>query len=118
MRRALFVCMCVVAAGCVTAQTQRLDSDVRPARAPESVVVFEEAPERPYTTIARVESRADNVFKDYGDLRAKIVDEAAQLGGEAVILGPESKETEFIILTTGMIASEKKKLAGEVIVFR
>ena len=118
MRRALFVCLCVVAAGCVTARTQRLDSDVRPARAPESVVVFEEAPERPYTTIARIESHSDAVFKSYGDLRAKIIDEAAQLGGEAVILGPESKETNFLILTTGMIASEKKKLAGEVIVFR
>jgi len=118
MRRALFVCVCVVAAGCVTARTQRLDSEVRPAQAPESVVVFEDAPERPYTTIARIESQVGNVFKSYGDLRAKIIDEAARLGGEAVILGPESKETQFLILTTGMIASEKKKLAGEVIVFR
>jgi hypothetical protein len=58
------------------------------------------------------------VFKSFDDLRAEIVDQAAQLGGDAVIVGPESKETEFIILTTGMIPSEKKKLAGDVIVFR
>jgi hypothetical protein len=51
-------------------------------------------------------------------LRAEIVGQAAQLGADAVIMGPETKETEFIILTTGMIPSERKKLAGDVIVFR
>jgi hypothetical protein len=80
-------------------------------------VVFEAEPERPYTVIARVESKADAVFQSFDDLRAEIVEEAAELGGEAVIVGPESRETDFIILPTGMIASERKKLAGEVIVF-
>jgi hypothetical protein len=80
-------------------------------------VVFEEAPDRPYAVIARVESKTNAVFEGYDDLRAEIVDQAARLGGEAVILGPESRETDFLILTTAMIASEKKKLAGEVIVF-
>ena len=117
MRRALFVSLCVVVTGCVTSQTQRLDSVVRPARAPESIVVLEEAPDRPYTVIARVESKADSVFKGFDDLRAEIVGQAADLGGEAVIVGPESRETDFIILTTGMIASEKKRLVGEVVIF-
>jgi hypothetical protein len=58
------------------------------------------------------------VFKSFDDLRAEIVGQAAQLGADAVIMGPETKETEFIILTTGMIPSERKKLAGDVIVFR
>ncbi len=58
------------------------------------------------------------MFKSFDDLRAEIVDQAALPGGDAVIVGPGSKETEFIILTTGMIPSEKKKLAGDVIVFR
>jgi hypothetical protein len=118
MRRALFMCLCLVAVGCVTSKTLRLDPDVRPARAPESVLVFEKAPEQPYAVIARVESQANVVFKGFDDLRAEIVGQAAQLGGDAVIVGPESRETEFIILTTGMIPSEKKKLAGDVIVFR
>ena len=117
MGRALFMSVCVVAAGCVTSHMQRLDPDVRPARAPDSIVVFEEAPEQAYTVIARIESQTDTVFKSFDDLRAKIVDQAAELGGEAVIIGTESKETRFIILTTGMFPSEKKKLAGEVIVF-
>jgi len=117
MRRAILVSVCLVAAGCVTSHMQRLDPGVRPARAPESVVVLEQAPDRPYTVIARVESKADNVFKGFDDLRAKIVDQAAQLGGEAVILGPETTETNFIILPTAMIPSEQKKLTAEVIVF-
>ncbi len=58
------------------------------------------------------------LFKSFDDLRAEIVDRAAHLGGHAVIVGAESKDTEFIILTAGMIPSEKKKLAGDVIVFR
>jgi hypothetical protein len=118
MRRALFMSLCIVGVGCVTARTYRLDPEVRPARAPESVVVFEQAPEQPYTVIARVESQTNTVFDSFDDLRVKIRDQAAQLGGDAVVVGPESKETEFISLTTGMIPSEKKKLAGEVIVFR
>jgi hypothetical protein len=118
MRRALFTSVCLVALGCVTSKTLRTDPAVRPARAPESVLVFEKAPEQPYAVIARVESQANVVFKSFDDLRAEIVGQAAQLGADAVIVGPESNETEFIILTTGMIASEKKKLAGDVIVFR
>ena len=83
MRRALFMSLCVVGVGCVTARTYRLDPEVRPARAPESVVVFEQAPEQPYTVIARVESQTNTVFDSFDDLRVKIRDRAAQLGGDA-----------------------------------
>jgi len=118
MKRALFVFVCILAAGCVTSRTQRLDPEMRPARAPDSIAVFEKAPEQPYTVIARIESQTNTVFKSFDDLRAKIIDQAAHLGGDAVIVGPESTKTEFIILTTGMIPSETKKLAAAVIVFR
>jgi len=117
MGRTLLVSLCVVASGCVTSHVQRLDANVRPEQASDSIVVLEEAPEQSYTVIARIESQTGNVFESFGDLRAKIIDQAARLGGEAVIVGPESRETEFIILMTGMIPSEKKKLSAEVIVF-
>jgi hypothetical protein len=80
--------------------------------------VLEQAPERPYSVIARVESRAGSVFKGFDDLRLRLLDQAAQLGGDAVIVSPESTTTEFIILTTGMIPSETNRLTGEVIIFR
>lgn len=118
MRRTLLISLCIAAAGCATSHLQRLDSAVRPERAPESILVFERAPEQPYTVIARIESQAGTVLESFDDLRAKIIAEAAHLGGEAVIVGPESKETNFIILPTGMIPSETKKLSAEVIVFQ
>lgn len=115
MRRVLILIACAVAAGCVTARFQRLDPQVRPARAPDSVAVLEQAPPQPYTVIARIESSTETVFKGFDDLRAKLVGQAAQLGGDAVILGPESKKTTFILLPTGMIPSERKTLTAEVI---
>jgi hypothetical protein len=118
MRRASFIPLCLAAAACVTAQTLRLDPAVRPAPSAESVLVLEQAPEQPYRVIARVETKAGNVFKGFVDLRLRPIEQAAQLGGDAVIVGPESTTTEFIILTTGMIPSETKKLTGEVVVFR
>jgi len=96
---------------------QRLDPLTRPPRAPESVAVLDLAPGRPYTVIARVESAVDNVFRSFDDLRARLREQAAQLGGDAVIIGPETSETNFIILPTAMIPSETKKLTAEVIVF-
>jgi len=118
MARTLLMVLCVVAGGCVTSQVQRLDSGVRPERARDSIAVLQKAPEQPFTVIARIETQTGTVFQSFDDLRAKIVDQAAQLGGEAVIVGPEFKETEFIFLTTGMIPSETKKLSADVIVFR
>jgi hypothetical protein len=118
MRRALIASVCIVAAGCVTSHMQRLDPDTRPARAPDSVAVFEQAPEQAYTVIARIELRSNTVFKGFDDLRTQIIDQAAGLGGEAVIVGRKSTETEFIVLPTGLIPSERKKLAADVIVFR
>jgi hypothetical protein len=117
MRRALLVSVWVVLAGCVTSQVHRRDPDVRPPRAPDSVVVLEAAPDEPHTVIASIESRTDTVFKGFEDLRAELIAQAAELGGEAVIVGPEDRETGFLILVTGLIPYEVKSLTGEVIVF-
>jgi hypothetical protein len=118
MGRAFLVSLCIVASGCVTSHVQRLAPHLRPEQASDSIIVFEEAPEQSYTVIALIESQTGNVFESFDDLRANIVDQAAQLGGEAVIVGPGSREKEFIILMTGMIPSENKKLSAEVIVFQ
>jgi len=118
MRRAIQFLVCIAMAGCVTAKVHRQDQEVRPALTPDGIQVLNEAPDRPYRVIARIESKSNVVFKGFEDLRNRIIAEAAQLGGEAVILGPESTESEFIILATGMVQSDRKKLAGDVIVFR
>ena len=117
MGRPVVALVGVLAAGCVSASVHRLDQDLRPPCAPEVIEVLEEAPDCPYTVIARIESKSDAVFHGYDDLRRKLVAEAAELGGEAVILGPEDSDHQPIFLVTGMIMSEEKTLEAEVIVF-
>jgi hypothetical protein len=107
----------LLAAGCVSASVHRLDQDIRPPRPPDVIEVLEETPEKPYTVIAHIECETDAVFHDVDDLRRKLIEEAAELGGDALILGPESRSSQPIILTTGMIMSEQKGLEADVIVF-
>jgi hypothetical protein len=116
MKRALLMTLCLLAFGCVSLKVQRLDEVVRPAQPAESVVVLSEEPDRPYTVIAVVESSYDGALKGFDDLRQEMIAEAAQLGGDALIIGPESKETGVIFVPTP-IYFDKKKLTGEVIAF-
>jgi len=96
---------------------QQLDLAPRQARSPYSVAVLSETPNQPYTVIAVVESSSSTVFDSFDDLRKKMIAEAALLGGDAVILGPEVKKSTLIFNTVGFVQSERKELAGQVIVF-
>jgi hypothetical protein len=96
---------------------QRLDQAARPARSPDSVTVLIEKPQQPYTVIAVIESKGESVFDSFGDLRKEMVAEAAKLGGEALIVGPESTDTQFIFTGIVMIRSDTRNLTGEVIVY-
>jgi len=89
----------------------------RPARPPDAVSVLLEAPPRPYTVIAVLESRGETVFDGPAALRRKMVVEAARLGGEALILGRESTDSEFVFTGFGMIQSDRKRLTGVVITY-
>jgi len=117
MTLALRICALLLAVGCVTAKVRQLDQAVRPARSPDSVTVLLEKPQRPYTVIATIESRGETVFDGFDDLRRKMVVEAAQLGGDALILGPESTKSTFIIIPTALIKSDRRELTAKVIVF-
>lgn len=117
MRQWLAVSACILAVGCISTSVQRLDDAPRPARSPESVTVLRETPTEPYTVIAVIESRSETVFDSFDDLRREMVAEAAKLGGEALILGAESTDTEYIFAGTAMIQSVTRILTGEVIVF-
>jgi hypothetical protein len=117
MSRPLVLLLAVLGAGCVSASVERLSRDLRPPCAPEAVEVLEEAPDCPYRVIAHVASRSDAVFHGAEDLRQKLIEKAAELGGDALILHPEEKNSHPIILTTGMIMSEEKILEADVIVF-
>ena len=116
MRPWLRVSICIFAIGCVSTNVQRLDQTARRARSLDSVAVLIEKPQRPYTVIAAIESEAKSVFDSFDDLRKEMIAKAAKLGGEALILGPESTDSEFIFTGTAMIESDKRNLTGEVIV--
>ena len=117
MRGLLTVTVSILAIGCIHTNVQRLDHAVRPARSPDSVTVLFEEPHLPYSVIAVIESNAETVFDSFNDLRNEMVAEAAKLGGEALILGPEDSNAEFIFTGTAMIQSDRRNLTGEVIVF-
>jgi hypothetical protein len=94
-----------------------MDETVRPTRASESVAVLLEDPQQPFSVIAVIEADARTVFDRFDDLRNELVAEAASLGGEALILGPESSDSEFIFTGTAMIQSTERTLTGRVIVY-
>jgi hypothetical protein len=93
-----------------------MEEVARPARSPDEVELLDAEPEQPYVVIAKIESSFEGALKGFDDLRQEMIDKAAELGGDAVILGPESKKSGVIFVPTP-IFYDKKKLTGEVIAF-
>lgn len=116
MRLVIGVSVCLLTAGCIQADVRRLDQAVRPARSPDEVTVLQAEPQQPYAVIAVVESRTDALFRSFDDLRQRMIAEAAQLGGDALIVGPESTKSTFILVPPAMIRSDQKRLTGKIIV--
>lgn len=117
MGKWLQISVCILAAGCINTSVQRLDPVARPALSPDAVTVLLKRPQQPHTVIAVLESTAETVFDSYADLRKEMVSEAAKLGGQALIFGPERTHSEFIFTGLAMIRSDRKRLTGEVIVY-
>ena len=118
MRKWLGLSIWLLAVGCINTSVQRFDQAVRPALSPESVTVLLEQPQQAYTVIAVIEAEAETIFDSFDDLRERMVAEAAQLGGEGLILGPEVTDSDFIFTGVTMIQSDTRRLTGEVIVYR
>ena len=116
MRLALPIAICLLAVSCIKVNVQNWDQVERPARTSGAVEVILAQPDQPYTVIAVVESSFEGALKSFEDLRREVVTKAAELGGDAVILGPESKKSGVIFVPTP-IFFDVKKLTGEVIAF-
>lgn len=117
MGRATVALLVVFTAGCVSANVERFDEALRRPRPLETIAVLSEAPQQPYTVIAHIESRTDGVVTECDDLRHRLVEEAARLGGHALILGPEATESQPILMAGGLIYAEQATLSADVIVF-
>jgi hypothetical protein len=117
MRAILSVFLCIFAAGCISTNVQRLDEAERPARSSDSVEVLYERPQQPYTVIAVLESEGRSAFDSFEDLQRDMVAEAAKLGGDALILGKKTTDSDFVLTGITMIKSDTKHMAGAVIVY-
>ncbi len=117
MKHQMILVVALLLGGCVSASVERLDREARPEQSIHHIQVLAEAPAEPYQVIALVEAKTGTVFKGEEALRQKLVAEAARLGGDAVIVGKISTESDVLITHTSQIQMEDKKLVGEVIVF-
>ena len=117
MRAWLRVSIGLLSVGYITTSVQRVDQATWPARSLDSVTVLLEKPPQPHTVIAVIEAKAKTVFDSFDDLQRALIAELAKLGGEAVIVGPKSTESEFILTGTAIIKSDLRQLTAEVIVY-
>jgi hypothetical protein len=87
----------------------RFDEQVRPSSAPDSIRLLGQEPSQPYRVVALVSVTSDAGLegRDYGRLTWQIARRAADLGGHAVLLGPESISQ----------TAERSVLTGRVLVF-
>ena len=116
----LLLSSALLVTACASAQVMRVDSTQRPPTNPDSVRVFLEEPDRPYDSIALVEVSDQGWGLSLETLRTKLAQEAAKLGGQAVIIGRHTSEAGAVIVPIGntWYAGSTSKLVGKVIVFR
>lgn len=116
MNLVLRIAVCLFAVGCVSTKVEQLDQVLRLPQPADSVVVYLDQPDQPYTVIAVIDASYEGALKNIDDLRRKMIIEAADLGGEALILGAESRESRVIFVPTP-IFFDRKELRGQVITF-
>lgn len=123
MRALLVAFLMVAVAGCgTTADVMRTDATVRAPSDPAAIQVLLDEPSRPYTSIAMVTISDEGYDRSLEELKAAMVAEVAKLGGDAVIVGTETRSGGTVLVPAGNLyvggESTKKLLVGKVIVFR
>jgi hypothetical protein len=99
----------------------RLDSEVRPAADPDSLVFFLDEPTRPYKAIGLVEVSDQGWGLSLDALKKKLGVEAGKLGAHGVIIGRESTQAGAVFVPVGATffaaSVDEKKLVGKLVVF-
>ena len=118
-----FLCMlCALAlSSCVTTDTVRFDSIERPSKSSQNVAILTKEPDAPFSKIARLQVGPDAFIADYESQTKVIVDNAAELGADAVIMTFSSRTSGFLSgnEATGIFGDigESKFTVGEAIVY-
>lgn len=120
--RGLASLLCVLLLACATADVMHLEQQPRAPMRLSDVRVLLDEPSQPYKAIAIVEASDQGWGLGLDALKTKMVEEAAALGGDAVILGQRSNQsggTYFMPIGSAVYGIDipVKKLAGKVIVF-
>lgn len=123
MRPLLWVLAVLALSSCApTSDVMRVDNVTRGATDPKSIQVLLEDPAKAYSTIAMVKISDDGWGRSLEELKAAMLKEAAKLGGDAVIVGTETKNAGAVFVPIGNmyygVDSTEKVLVGKVIVFK
>ena len=105
--------------GCASSQVMRTDTIVRPQKSPDQVMFLTQQPDKPFKVIALVK------VSDQGwgvDTSKRLRQEAAKLGGDAVLLTGASQSTSAGASYAGGVATAVvvpvKDQTAHVIVFQ
>lgn len=115
------VVIATLTTACASANVMRLDSDIRPAISPDSVVFLLDEPKQPYKAIGLVEVSDDGWGLGLETLKKRLGVEAAKMGAHAVIIGRQSQTAGAVFYPVGTTLMqtnvEESKLVGKAIVF-
>jgi hypothetical protein len=107
---------------CVTSDVLHLDSTPRSPKDPSQVQILLDEPKQAYVAIAIVVASDQGWGLTLDEIKNKLIKEAARLGGDAVIIGRESKDSGAVFVPVGntffAAPVEETKLVGKVIVFK
>lgn len=112
-----FTVLAAVACAAANADVLRLDPTPRPPTNPESIALIGQEPKRPYSVIAIVSTQPRSAFlagSEFDRVRTRLIQEAARLGGNAVLFEGNSLTR---VGTGGEYGGTTLQLSGKVIVY-
>ena len=118
MRLIYGISILLLVAGCASSGGPQIDQTPRAPRRPELVKVYTVKPGGSYDVVAYVEVTSNPMFDNEDNLRQKLIEKAARAGGDAVIIQSDDTFTASTTTSSGQISGPRRKLSGEVIVFR
>ena len=115
---AALLILLVTACG-TTADILRVDDTVRSPSDPNTIRVLLDEPKGDYQTIAMVKVSDQGWGRSLEELKAAMIKEASKLGGNAVIVGTETRSAGTVFIPMGTMAygveSSEQILVGKVI---
>jgi hypothetical protein len=108
--------------GCTTtSDVMRLDDNTRAPTLLSDVAVLVEEPSRPYSVIAMVEVSDQGWDLSLEELKQSMLEQAAALGGDAVIVGMNTTQSGTALVPIGNmyfgVDQVEKQLIGKVVVY-